>query len=90
MDKPILTLFTKNDCVYCDIMKRNLDSWGVTYTTVNISEDEECLEYIKAKGFRTVPQLILAGVSLNNGIDTRLFTKTMLDDKIKEVTGVSE
>lgn len=78
-----LRLYTKTPCVYCDMMKAKLQSWGVIYETINISDDAEALEYIKGLGFRTVPQLMVDDVSLNAGIDTREFTKQMLDDKIE-------
>ena len=77
-----LILYTKNQCVFCDIMKENLNRWGVKYMTVNVQEDPEALELLKERGIRTVPQLFLNGVSLNQGIDTREFTEKMLYDKI--------
>lgn len=63
-------------------MKENLNRWGVKYMTVNVQEDPEALELLKESGIRTVPQLFLNGVSLNQGIDTRQFTEQMLYDKI--------
>ncbi len=81
----MFTLYTKNDCVYCDIMKEKLKEWGVPHWIVNVPEDREGLAFLVTNGYKTVPQLIYNEVSLNDGIDTRLFTYEMLFDRIKSM-----
>ena len=52
-----LRLFTKDDCPYCDALKNKLNTWGVNFDTINISEDIESKYFLKEKGHRTVPQI---------------------------------
>jgi glutaredoxin len=79
----MLRLYTKNDCVYCDVMKEKLAEWGVTeYNLINVSVNDIGLNYLKSQGLRTVPQLMIDDVSLNAGIDTREFTREQFFDRL--------
>ena len=52
-----LRLYTKDNCPYCDALKNKLNTWGVNFDTINISEDIESKYFLKEKGHRTVPQI---------------------------------
>jgi len=67
-------LYTQNNCPYCVMMKDKLDSWGMNYETINVSEDLSAKAFLKEKGHRTVPQLYFGQAHLNK-VDTADFTK---------------
>lgn len=68
----LLKLYTQDNCSYCTTMKRKLDSWGIEYDTINLTEQPEYKTFLKEQGLRTVPQLFFNGIKLNN-VDTDSF-----------------
>ena len=72
-----IKLYTQNDCPYCVLMKKKLDSWGLSYETVNISYDTDAKMFLKENGHRTVPQLYFKGIHLNK-VDTKDFTRNIM------------
>jgi glutaredoxin len=78
-----LIVYTKNNCVYCDMMKAKLTEWGFDYSVVNIQEDSEAKAFIVLdQGHRTVPQLYYGLVNVNRDIDTENLTKDVVEDFI--------
>ena len=53
----MLTLYTKDDCPYCDRAKALLESQGIEYTTVNVEIRTEAREFLVDQGLRSVPQI---------------------------------
>lgn len=53
----MLILYTKNNCQYCDKVKKALLERSVVYEERNI-ENEEYLKEVQAKGARTMPFLV--------------------------------
>jgi glutaredoxin 3 len=53
----MLTVYTKNNCPYCDRAKALLESRGVEYQTVNIESQPGAREFLVAQGMRSVPQI---------------------------------
>lgn len=51
-------VFTKNNCTQCTATERELDSLGVIYTEINIEENPEYLDQLKAAGFRSAPVVV--------------------------------
>jgi len=49
------TVYTKNNCVQCDMTKRLMDKIGVEYDTVNISEDADALNKLIEMGYKAAP-----------------------------------
>lgn len=49
------TIYTKPNCVQCNATKKYFDDKGISYTTVDISQDEVSLELILEKGFKAAP-----------------------------------
>ena len=76
-----LTLYTQTDCVFCEIMKSKLDSWGFNYQVVNIKENKNALMFIKNEGHKTVPQLYWYKKHLNK-INTDEFTRQILENEL--------
>lgn len=50
-----MIVYTKNNCVHCERVKRYLDSKGKEYEVRNIEEDGEALKDVLALGARGVP-----------------------------------
>lgn len=48
-------VYTKNNCVQCDMTKRLMDKIGVEYETINISENPEELDKLVELGYRSAP-----------------------------------
>jgi glutaredoxin len=53
----MLTIYTKDDCPYCDRAKALLESRGIEYTTVNVGIRTEAREFLVDQGLRSVPQV---------------------------------
>ena len=55
-----VTVFTTNTCAYCVMVKRFLDSKGVSYNVVNLDEQPEKQAEVLAKsGALTVPVTLI-------------------------------
>lgn len=52
-----LTIYTKDDCPFCDMAKALLESRGIEYTTVNVGVRTEARDYLVEQGLRSVPQI---------------------------------
>lgn len=50
-------IYTKDGCPYCDKAFRLLESYGFSYTEVNVTKNEESLGLLKGAGLKTVPQI---------------------------------
>lgn len=61
-----LTIYTKNNCPYCDRAKALLESKGVDYKAINIEEDTDARSFLVDQGLRSVPQ-VFNGTTLIQG-----------------------
>jgi glutaredoxin-like protein NrdH len=52
------TVYTKDNCVQCDMTKRLMDKIGVEYETVNISENPAELDRLIEMGYRAAPVVV--------------------------------
>jgi len=55
-----ITVYSKPSCVQCTATYRALDSKGVAYEIVDISQDESALEHVRSLGYAQVP-VVVAG-----------------------------
>ena len=62
----MLILYTKNNCSYCDKVKRTLDERRVMYEERNISE-QTFLKEAKEYGARTMPFLVDTSANVQMG-----------------------
>lgn len=53
----MLILYTKNNCQYCEKVKNVFLERNIGYEERNI-ENDEFIEEVRSKGFRTVPVLV--------------------------------
>lgn len=53
-----VTVYTKPACVQCNATYRALDKKGIGYRTVDVSQDPEALEQLKALGYMQAPVVV--------------------------------
>jgi mycoredoxin len=65
---PTVTLYSAPWCGYCRIAKRFLDEQGVSYSEINIDEDEAAAQRVEQwnNGSRTIPTLDINGAIFTN------------------------
>lgn len=56
-----ITVYTKPSCVQCNATKRALAKAGLSYSEIDLSEDAEALEAVKALGYQTAPVVFADG-----------------------------
>ena len=55
----MLTVYSKNNCPFCDQAKHLLKTNGFEYKEIKIDENPEAREWLVAQGHRTAPQIYL-------------------------------
>jgi glutaredoxin 3 len=63
----MITVYSKNNCPFCEQAKSLLTMKGVEYTVVKIDEVPEAREFVVSEGHRTVPQIYKDGKLLVEG-----------------------
>lgn len=53
----MLTVYSKNNCPFCDRAKQLLESKGVPFSEINIETDPEARQLLVDHGLRSVPQI---------------------------------
>ncbi|MBG6218148.1 glutaredoxin-like protein NrdH [Arthrobacter sp. CAN_A6] len=53
-----VTVYTKPACVQCNATYRALDRKGITYQSVDISQDPAALERVRAMGYLQAPVVV--------------------------------
>ncbi|HEY8295333.1 MAG TPA: glutaredoxin-like protein NrdH [Micrococcaceae bacterium] len=53
-----VTVYTKPACVQCNATYRALDKKGIAYQSVDISQDPDALERLKALGYLQAPVVV--------------------------------
>lgn len=56
----MVIVYTQPNCVQCDSTKRLMDREGITYTSVDVTEDKEAYDYVVGLGYKSVP-VVVAG-----------------------------
>lgn len=65
-----VTLYVTNSCPYCRQAERFLDSKGVKYKAVDVTEDQAMRErLVELTGQRTVPQIFIGEESIGGYSD---------------------
>lgn len=55
----MLTVYSKNNCPFCEQAKHLLKTNGFEYEEIKIDENPEAREWLVAQGHRTAPQIYL-------------------------------
>jgi len=63
----MITVYSKNDCPFCDRAKALLESKGIPFKTVMMEETPDAREFLMDQGLRSVPQIFKDGVLLPGG-----------------------
>ena len=58
-----VTVFTKPQCQQCEATKRRLNDRGITFETVDLSENPETLTQLVHAGYRQAPVVITPDAS---------------------------
>lgn len=63
----MITVYSKNNCPFCDRAKALLESKGIEFKIVNIQDEPNAREFLVDQGLRSVPQIFKDGVLLPGG-----------------------
>ena len=63
----MITIYTKDNCQFCVMAKALLESRGVQYNTINVSEKSEARDFLIENGHRTVPQIFRGTTHIPGG-----------------------
>nr|DAN39399.1 MAG TPA: glutaredoxin-like protein [Caudoviricetes sp.] len=77
----MVTVYSKPDCMRCEMTKEFLKQNNVEFKEVNVEENEEALELIKTHGFKRLPV-----VTRNGSFDFAFsgFQIDLLDELVKK------
>ncbi|MBF6538153.1 glutaredoxin family protein [Nocardia farcinica] len=56
----LITVYTRPNCQPCKATKKKLDQLGAVYTLVDVTEDAEARDAIRALGYKQAP-VVVAG-----------------------------
>lgn len=63
----MLTVYTKNNCPFCDRAKALLESRGVEYRAINLEDQPDARDFLVDQGLRSVPQIFNGTTLLPGG-----------------------
>lgn len=63
----MITVYSKNNCPFCDRAKSLLESKGIEYEAINIEEHPDAREFLVGQGLRSVPQIFKESTLLPGG-----------------------
>ena len=77
----MVTVYSKPNCVQCEMTKEFLKQNNIEFEEVNVFEDEEALELIQSHGFKRLPV-----VTRNNSFDFAFsgFQIDLLDELVEK------
>ena len=79
--KASLTLFTKDNCYYCHMLKEKLYEWGYDFTVLN--------NHPLPNGHKTYPQLYYRGNDIQQGNSVDL-TEALLKERLQALQWTSQ
>jgi glutaredoxin-like protein NrdH len=53
-----VTVYTTPSCVQCESTKKMLNKNEITFTTVDLTEDDVAMEYVKSLGYASAPVVV--------------------------------
>ena len=63
----MITIYTKDNCQFCDMAKALLEARGVPFTTINVSEKSKARDFLIEDGHRSVPQIFKGTTHIPGG-----------------------
>jgi len=82
----MLTVYSKNNCPFCDRAKALLESKGVAYNEVNIEKDPESRQMLVDAGLRSVPQIYHGFELIPGGFDGLSKQSAEFFEKVKNAS----
>lgn len=74
-----LTVYSKNDCPFCVMTKRYLDSHNIAFREIDVEQDAAALALMQQLGLKTVPQIFMDGKIFVEGGWRGLSNMTVVD-----------
>ena len=62
MSKRQITLYSKPNCMQCNITKQFFEDNQVPFVIKDVFESEEAVEEVKALGFQSLPVIVAEGI----------------------------
>lgn len=86
----MLTVYSKDNCPFCDRAKNLLTLKNIPFTEVRVDQDPEARQFIVERGHRTVPQIYLNGkLFVENGYNGLSQMTDVAFRELKEQLNVS-
>jgi glutaredoxin len=63
----MITVYSKNNCPFCDRTKALLESKEIPFTVIKMEDEPGAREFLVDQGLRSVPQIFKDGVLLPGG-----------------------
>lgn len=63
----MITVYSKNNCPFCDRATALLESKAIPFTVIKMEEAPNAREFLMEQGLRSVPQIFKDGVLLPGG-----------------------
>jgi glutaredoxin len=63
----MITVYSKNNCPFCDRAKALLESKDIPFTVIKMEDEPNAREFLLEQGLRSVPQIFKDGVLLPGG-----------------------
>jgi len=63
----MITVYSKNNCPFCDRAVALLESKGIEFKTIKIEDTPDAREFLVNQGLRSVPQIFKDDVLLPGG-----------------------
>lgn len=79
-----LELYTKNNCIQCKMTKNFLMQHDIAFEERNVNENPEYIDYLKNKGFQSVPVLEQDNNPIIRGLDQIYWKKLLLNKTGKD------
>jgi len=87
--KDEVTIYSKEECGWCNMMKLLLKKKNISYTEIKLTTDEDIAEFKTKWGVKTVPQLILNDKLIGGYNDVLHILRNTFDyDKLHEVVKI--
>ncbi|URQ60083.1 glutaredoxin-like protein NrdH [Pantoea alhagi] len=57
----LITIYIKNNCMQCTATKNMMDKLGLTWQLINLDDEPDAIENLKALGYRQLPVVMADG-----------------------------
>ena len=63
----MITMYSKNNCPFCDRAKALLESKNIPFEVIKMEDNPNAREFLMEQGLRSVPQIFKDGILLPGG-----------------------